>query len=155
MSKNATTDDLGNTAIEASPEPTGSAPDQVEEIPSKEPVARSRKESCQWDATELDERMNDECNMETVFNLSFNCILRSLRRVDLIAERDFLEQAREYLVERRDVAKSHFDDMGRLQDLKRYVRFQAKISVIDILLSNDTLEARQRIRAKRQVKSSS
>jgi hypothetical protein len=58
-------------------------------------------------------------------------------------------------MDRRDIAKSHLDDAGRLQDLKRYVRFQAKVSVIDILLSNDTLEARQRIRAKRRVKSSS
>jgi hypothetical protein len=134
---------------------TGSAPAQVEEIPSKEPVARSRKESCQWDASELDQWIDDEWNMETIYNLSFNAILRSLRSIDLIRDRDFLKQTRKYLMDRRDMAKSHLDDAGRLQGLRRYVRFQAKISVIDILLSNDTLEARQRIRAKRQVKSSS
>jgi hypothetical protein len=58
MSKKPAIDDLGNaviTVIEASPEPIGPAPVQVEEIPSEEPVPRSRKESCQWDASELDE----------------------------------------------------------------------------------------------------
>jgi hypothetical protein len=155
MSKNAATDDFGNAVIEASPEPIGPAPDQVEEIPSEEPVPRSRKESCQWDASEVDEWIDDAWNMETIYNPSFNLILRSLRSIDLIRDRDFLEQTREYLMARRDIAKSHLDDAGRLQDLKRYVRFQAKVSVIDILLSNDTLETRQRIRAKRRVKSSS
>jgi hypothetical protein len=92
MSTTATTDDLGNTAIEASAEPTGSAPAQVEEIHSKEPVARSRKESCQWDASELDQWIDDEWNMETIYNPSFNAILRSLRSIDLIAEREFLDE---------------------------------------------------------------
>ena len=34
----AATDDLANAVIEASPEPIGPAPDQVEEIPNEEPV---------------------------------------------------------------------------------------------------------------------
>jgi hypothetical protein len=94
MSKNAAKDDLGNTVIEASPEPIGPAPDQVEEIPSEEPVSRSRKESCQLDASELDEWIDDVWNMEAIYNPSFNLILRSLRSIDLIRDRDFLEQTR-------------------------------------------------------------
>jgi hypothetical protein len=74
MSKNAATDDLENTVIEASPEPIGPAPAQVGEIPSEEPVPKSRKESCQWDASELDELIDDEWNMETIYNPSFNLI---------------------------------------------------------------------------------
>ena len=158
MSKKAATADLGNAVInviEASPEPIGQAPDQVEEIHNEEPVPRSRKQSRQCDELELDEWIDDAWNMETIYNPSFNLILRSLKSIDLIRDRDFLEQTREYLVARRDIAKSHLDDAGRLQDLKRYVRFQAKVSVNDILLSNDTLESRRRIRAKRRVKSSS
>jgi hypothetical protein len=123
MSKKAATDDLGNaviTVIEASPEPIGPAPDQVEEIPSEEPVPRSRKESCQWDASELDEWIDDEWSMETIYNPSFNLILRSLRSIDLISDRDFLEQTRQYLMARRDIAKSHLEcgSVARLETLR-------------------------------------
>jgi hypothetical protein len=90
--------------------------------------------------------------METIYNPSFNSMLRSLKSIDLVEDRDFLERTREYLVARRDMAKSRLDDAGRLQDFKRYVRFQAKVSVIDILLRNDTLKASLCIRSKRQVK---
>jgi hypothetical protein len=40
MSENAATDDLGNTAIEASPEPIGPAPDRVKKTPSEEIAER-------------------------------------------------------------------------------------------------------------------
>ena len=93
--------------------------------------------------------------MKTYYDLSFEEILGSLRKVDVIDSRDRLKEIRKYHIENRDVAKKRVDVNGRMQDFELYVLFEAKISVLNILLSDDTLRARQRIRAARLVKAAS
>jgi hypothetical protein len=56
--------------------------------------------------------VDDEWYMETFYNPSFNAILRSLRSLDLIRDRDFLKQSRKYLMDRRDMAKSHLESVS-------------------------------------------
>jgi hypothetical protein len=120
-----------------------------------EPVARRRQKKLHRDTSAFASNFENAPVMEAIYNPSFNEIARALRKVDVIDCRYHLGETRKYLAESRDHAKARFAVSGRIRDLKRCVRLDAKIGFLNILLSDDTLKARQRIRAARLVKASS
>jgi hypothetical protein len=57
----------------------------------------------------------------------------------------FLETGRSYLTERRVLAKEMMELSNAMSDLKSYIRIQAKLAAIDVLLSVETEKAVQRV----------
>jgi hypothetical protein len=157
MTKKVDTDHSNKLDVKTSPESMEAvAPSHSGNAQGNEdPVPRWRQKKRHWDASPFESSFDNAPVMESIYDPSFNEISRALRKVDVIDGRDHLEETRKYLSESRDYAKRRFDVSGRMRDLKQCVRLDAKIGFLNMLLSDDTLRARQRIRAARLVKAAS
>jgi hypothetical protein len=154
MTKKINTDHSNKLDVKSSPESIEAiaSSQSVNAQSDVEPVARWRQKKRHWEASAFESSYDNAPVMEAIYDPSFNEISRALRKVDVIDGRDHLEETRKYLTESRDYAKRRFDVSGRMRDLKWCVCLDAKIGFLDILLSDDILRARQRIRAARLVK---
>jgi hypothetical protein len=157
MSNKKSTDHANKLNVKTSPESMEAVASSlsVNAPGNDEPVPRWRQKKRHWNASAFESSFENAPVMESIYDPSFNEISRALRKVDVIDGRDHLEETRKYLSESRDYAKRRFDVSGRMRDLKRCVRLDAKIGFLNILLSDDILRACQRIRAARLVKAAS
>ena len=105
---------------------------------------RSRKR-VQMTVDEFIKAYEDQALTDQIFNLSFNGILRNAPMSDNDDGKEFIEGVRAYLIERRDEAKAKISD-DVLANFKRYVRFQAKLAVVDVVLNDETQEARRKLK---------
>jgi len=118
-----------------------------EKLVAKGPIKRTRRKQSRKGDEIVDEFQRvyeNECMMNYVFNPSFNGILRAMPMNDG-DDRDFLEGVRTYLTERREQARTAIELGNKLSDLRKYVRFHAKLAVVDVVLSTETQETVRRI----------